>query len=216
MRIDTVLFDLDGTLVDSIPLIRSTFKRVFEEMNIPWGNDDVMSWVGRSLKDTGTHFVGEEREPEFFKLYQHYYALEHDSHTRCYPGTVEMLERLKKQGFTLGVVTSKSTAVAQRSIDYLKLNQYISLLIGAQDVTRHKPQPDPILAALKKLNRQPEQTVYIGDTPFDIMAAKGAKTKSIGVTWGIADRKTMENHRPDAIIDNWDELDDTIALLSNG
>ncbi len=211
MKIDTVLFDLDGTLIDSIPLIRQTFQQVFKEMNIPWGNDDVMGWVGRPLKDTGIHFVGEEREPEFFKLYQRYYALEHDKQTKCFPGTVEMLERLSKRGFTLGVVTAKSGFVAQRSINFLGIDKYISVLIGAQDVTRHKPQPDPILAALEKLNRQPRQAVYVGDTPFDIIAAKAAQTKAVGVTWGIAGRDVLENHQPDAVIDSWDEIDEAIS-----
>src|SRR5690606_7983469 len=76
MSIDTVLFDLDGTLIDSLPLIRRTFERVFTEMGIPV-NDEVMSWTGRPLKEIGQHFVG-RREPEFFELYQRYYAIDHD------------------------------------------------------------------------------------------------------------------------------------------
>lgn len=204
MSIDTVLFDLDGTLIDSLPLIRRTFERVFTEMGIPV-NDEVMSWTGRPLKEIGQHFVG-RREPEFFELYQRYYAIDHDQYTKTYPGTLEMLARLQRQGYTLGVVTSKSGVVARRSMEYLGLDKYLPLLIGAQDVDRHKPQPDPLLKALKCLERQANRAVYVGDSPFDIMAAKAAGVKSVGVTWGMAERSILENHQPDAIIDRWEEL----------
>ncbi|MEG6616534.1 HAD hydrolase-like protein [Peptococcaceae bacterium 1198_IL3148] len=206
MKIDTVLFDLDGTLVDSLPLIKRTYQRVFQEMNIPWENDEVMTWVGRSLKDIGNYFAGEERGQEFFKVYQHYYAIDHDEYTKAYAGTLEMLEKLHNKGYTLGVVTSKSGAVAKRSIDFLGMAKYMQILIGAQDVDKHKPLPDPLLVALERLNRQPAQAAYVGDSPFDVLSAKAAKVKAIAVTWGMATKDIMENHQPDHIIDRWDEL----------
>lgn len=204
MSIDTVLFDLDGTLIDSLPLIRRTFERVFTEMDIPV-NDEVMAWTGRPLKEIGEHFVG-EREPEFFKMYQHYYAIDHDQYTKTYPGTMEMLAQLQQQGYTLGVVTSKSGIVARRSMEFLGLDKYLPLLIGAQDVDKHKPQPEPLWEALRRLNRQPSQAVYVGDSPFDILAAKAATVKAVGVTWGMAERSILANHQPDVIIDRWEEL----------
>ncbi|MBO8138198.1 MAG: HAD-IA family hydrolase [Desulfotomaculum sp.] len=207
MKINTVLFDLDGTLVDSLPLIKRTFRRVFEEMGIDWGQDEVMKWIGKPLKDIGRHFAGEEREPDFFKLYQKYYAVDHDRYTTVYPGTMEMLERLNKAGFSMGVVTSKTSTVARRSVEYLGIDRYLQVLIGVQDVKKHKPQPEPLYAALDKLNRQPYEAAYIGDSPFDIMAAKAAGTLAIGVPWGMAEREVLENHQPDAIIDSWEDLD---------
>jgi pyrophosphatase PpaX len=205
-KINTVLFDLDGTLIDSLPLIKRTYQRVFEEMNITGEIDEAMSWTGRPLRDIGKHFAGEDREPEFFKVYQHYYAIDHDDYTTAYPGTLEMLEKLHNQGYIIGVVTSKSGVVAKRSIDFLGIGKYIQLLIGAQDVDKHKPLPDPILVALARLNRQPDQATYIGDSPFDILSAQAAKVKSIAVTWGMAEKNILENHQPDHIIDSWGEL----------
>ncbi|WP_031518019.1 HAD-IA family hydrolase [Desulfofalx alkaliphila] len=206
MEYNTVLFDLDGTLIDSLPLIKRTYKRVFEQMNIPWGQGDVMQWVGRALRDIGIHFAGADREEDFFKLYQHYYSLDHDRYTTAYPGTMEMLARLREQGIVMGVVTSKSTKVAQRSIDFLGMDKYMQVLIGAQDVDKHKPQPEPIFAALERLKRRPEQTMYVGDSPFDIMAAKAAGVKSVAVPWGIAKKESLLKHQPDLILDSWDDL----------
>lgn len=204
MKINTVLFDLDGTLIDSLPLIQRTFERVFAEMNVS-GSEQAMTWVGRPLREIGHHFLG-ERTPEFLELYQHYYALDHDHYTKVYPGTVEVLAKLQQEGYTLGVVTSKSGIVAQRSMDYLGLDKYLPLLIGAQDVTLHKPQPEPLLEALKRLKRQPMQSIYVGDSPFDILAAKAAAIKSVGVTWGMAERAALASYQPAAIIDRWEEL----------
>ncbi|MTI80228.1 MAG: HAD-IA family hydrolase [Firmicutes bacterium] len=212
MKINTVLFDLDGTLANSLPLIRNTFQRVFDEMNIDWGDDEVMGWIGRPLKDIGIHFAGEDRQPDFFKLYQEYYAIDHDHYTTVYPGTMEMLKQLEDGGYTMGVVTSKTTKVAQRSIEYLGIDKYIQVLIGVNDVDKHKPQPEPLYAALEKLNRTTKQAAYVGDSPFDILAAKAAGTLAIAVPWGMAERNVLENHKPDYILNNWDEL---ISLIGN-
>ncbi|AEF94686.1 HAD-superfamily hydrolase, subfamily IA, variant 3 [Desulfotomaculum nigrificans CO-1-SRB] len=206
MTIKTVLFDFDGTLADSLPLIRRTYQRVFDQMNVPWDDVKVMKTVGLPLRQIAIKFVGEERHTEFFQLYQHYYAIEHDNMTRAYPGTLEMLADLKGNGCRMGVVTSKSHRVVMRSINFLGLERYFDVFIGAEDVTKHKPQPEPILKALELMGEPAATAAYVGDSPFDIMAGKRAGVVTIGVTWGISDRDELVGHEPDYILDTWADL----------
>ncbi|MFZ5611300.1 haloacid dehalogenase [Desulforamulus profundi] len=206
MAINTVLFDLDGTLIDSLPLIRRTYEKVFEEMNIPWGDAQVMKHIGLPLVDIAKTFAGEARHPEFFKLYQHHYALEHDELTKPFPGTLEMLETLKSRGFRLGIVTSKTRQVALRSIGFLGIDRYMEVTVAVEDVTRHKPQPDPVLKALELMQAPVETAAYMGDSPFDILAAKRAGVTSIGVTWGMSERDELLRREPDRILQQWEDL----------
>lgn len=206
MTIDTVLFDLDGTLIDSLPLIRRTYEKVFEEMNIPWGNAEVMKQIGLPLVDIAKTFAGETRHLDFFKLYQHHYALEHDTLTTPFPGTLEMLETLKSKGFRLGIVTSKTRQVALRSAGFLGIDRYMEVIIAVEDVSRHKPQPDPVLKALELIQKPVETAAYIGDSPFDIIAAKRAGVAAFGVTWGMSNREELARHEPHSILEKWEDL----------
>ncbi|GAB6180131.1 pyrophosphatase PpaX [Desulfotomaculum defluvii] len=210
MKIKTILFDLDGTLLDSLPLIRSTYKKVFEEMKLPWCNGEVMKCIGLPLVDIGRKFAGAERHKDFFSLYQHHYAIEHDAQTRAYPDTLEMLENLRQRGLRMGVVTSKSRHVALRSTSFLGIDKYMDVMIGVEDVSRHKPQPDPILTALQQMQVPVEDAAYIGDSPFDIMSAKAAAVTSIAVSWGMAEATELLQFEPDFMLYQWADLLDIL------
>jgi len=192
MKITTVLFDLDGTLVDSLPLIEQTYRKVFRDMNIPWGDNDVLKWLGRPLVDIAGHFAGEERKDEFVKRYQGYYKVEHDQNIKVFPGAREMLEWLKKIGIKLGIVTSKGKPTTMHAVDLLDINKFIEVIITAHDVKKYKPDPDPVLAALKAIGSSPACALYVGDSPYNIMAGQEAGTKTAGVTWGMAGREKMK------------------------
>ncbi|MEG6521248.1 HAD-IA family hydrolase [Desulfotomaculum sp. 1211_IL3151] len=206
MKIKTILFDLDGTLIDSLPLIQSTYEKVFQEMEIPWYNGEVMKCIGLPLVEIGKKFAGEERHRDFFRLYQQHYAIEHDAKTKAYPGTLSMLENLRQRGVRMGVVTSKSNHVALRSTRFLGFDRYIEVLIGADDVTRHKPQPDPILTALQQMQVPQAGAAYIGDSPFDLMSAKAAGVTAIGVSWGMAEASKLLRFEPDHLLHQWEDL----------
>lgn len=208
MSIAAVLFDLDGTLVDSLPLIRQTYFRVFQEMDIPWGDSDVMKMIGLPLVQIAREFAGEERAESFVTTYREYYGLEHDHYTKSYPGTQDVLAQLHRLGYRLGVVTSKSREVSLRSLDYLDLSRYLEVVVAAQDVNTHKPEPGPVLKALEVMGLEPNQAVYVGDSPFDLLAGRRAGVKIVGVTWGMAAREELAGHEPELLIDRWEELTD--------
>ncbi|OPX84307.1 MAG: Pyrophosphatase PpaX [Pelotomaculum sp. PtaB.Bin104] len=205
MSTTAVLFDLDGTLVNTLPLIIETYRKVFHDMKIPWGNDDVVKLIGYPLITIGKHFAG-EKEPLFIELYQHYYQLDHDRMTRLYPGTLETLSFLKSQGLKMGIVTSKGRPVTLRSVAHTGLDRFMDVIVTAHDVLKHKPDPEPLMKALNVLDSKVGQAIFIGDSSFDILTGQNAGTMTLGVTWGLASRKELELLKPDGVIDEWKEI----------
>ncbi|GAB6274411.1 MAG: pyrophosphatase PpaX [Peptococcaceae bacterium] len=206
MQTKVVLFDLDGTLMDSLALIKQTYERVFFELNIPWGNDDVMCWVGLPLRDIARHFA-KDKEEEFLYLYQEYYFKEHDNLISLFPGTMKMLKHVHEHGIRTGIVTSKGKMGTKLALKKTKIEKYLEVVITAQDVARPKPQPDPIREALRRLESLPSEAIYIGDSYFDIIAGQKAGTKTLGVTWGITGEEEMRRMALDGVLRNWEELD---------
>jgi len=200
-----VLFDLDGTLVNTLPLIVQTYRKVFRDMNIPWGDGAVLKLIGLPLKEIGKHFAG-EKEPLFIELYQHYYQLDHDRMTGLFPGTSEILRFLKSRGIKLGIVTSKGKPVTLRTIAHTGLDRFMEVVVTAHDVVKPKPDPEPLLNALATLGVMAGQAVFIGDSRFDIMTGKNAGTRTLGVTWGLDGREELERLKPDGLLDKWEEL----------
>ncbi|GAW93057.1 HAD family hydrolase [Calderihabitans maritimus] len=205
MRITTVLFDLDGTLTDSLPLIEHTYRQVFREMGIPWDNTQVMKLTGLPLRRIAKMLAG-DREEEFYNLYRQYYSREHDRWIKLYPGTEQMLQKLHNLGFRLGIVTSKGRKGTEKTVGFTGLERYMSVIVTADDVSKHKPEPEPVERALKILEALPEHTVYVGDSPYDLVAGQRAGVKTIGVSWGMAPREVLVKHDPWLVVDRQEEL----------
>lgn len=205
MTISVALFDLDGTLVDSLPFIMSTYYTVFSRLNLPWAETELMKWIGRPLREIASYFAGEKKD-EFLKLYEKYYNLDFENNVSPFPGTIKMLEFLKINGFLLGIVTSKGKEGATRTVKVTGLDNYMDVVITAHDVSVHKPFPDPILKALDILNVSPGQSLYIGDSYHDIKAGLGAGTTTLAVTWGINTREELAALNPDGLLESWADL----------
>ncbi len=205
MKTSVVLFDLDGTLANSLPFIRKTYRVVFGLLGLPWADGEVMRWIGRPIKDIAEYFA-KGREKEFLELYKYHYDLEHDRHVRLFPGTLEMLEGLRQKGLRLGIVTSKGREGTRRTVELTGLNRYLDILVTAQDVSRHKPFPDPINKALSLLRVCAQEAVYVGDSRFDIQAGRKAGTVTLGVTWGMSTREELSALEPDGLLETWDDL----------
>jgi len=203
--VKTALFDLDGTLIDSLPLIKATYQRVFETMEIPWDDGRVMESIGLPLIRIAEQFAGNQADC-FYKLYLKYQNENHGDYIKLFPGTFDALNKIKSKGYTIGIVTSKRRETAEEAIESTHIEPLISALIAFEDVKAHKPEPEPVLKAMNFLTAAPEKTVYVGDSWYDIMAGKSAGVATVGVTWGMADRLKLQEHKPNRIIDCWDEL----------
>lgn len=205
MKTRAVLFDLDGTLVDSLPLIVRTYRQVFAEMNIPWGEGEVVKMIGLPLKVIGRHFAGPGND-RFEELYQHFYHRDHDLYTKLFPGTLAMLEQLRAGGLKLGVVTSKGKPGTERTMAFTGLDSLLDVVVTAHDVARHKPEPEPLLKALDFLGTGAGHSLYVGDSEYDILTGRNAGTRTLGVTWGLGTREELAHLGPDGLLEHWDEL----------
>lgn len=201
-----ILFDLDGTVTNSLGLILKTNQKVFAKMGIPWQDDEVMKYIGIPLLEIGAIFAGADRAVDYVNIYQGLYAIEHDKYMECYPGATDTIALAKEKGFITGVVTSKSRRGTMLSLNFLNLVSAFDVIITADDVREHKPKPAPVLAALKQTGTKAEEALFVGDSPFDILAGKAAGVKTVGVTWGMANGKLLEECGPDFMVDSWDEL----------
>lgn len=202
---EAVLFDLDGTLVDSIPLIFRTYRRVFADLGLPWDPGAVAAQIGIPLRVISRKFA-EDRAEEFYRLYQQYYHEEHDRLTRLFPGTQDALRALKRHGLRLGLVTSKTAAVTRRTLAFTGLESFMEAVVTVDDVRQPKPEAEPVLKALALLGSAPGRAVYVGDSCHDMLAGRRAGTAVVGVIWGLARREELLACGPDLVVDRWSEL----------
>ncbi len=203
----TVLFDLDGTLIDSGGLILASFRHATQTVlgrTIP--DDVLMANVGGHGIHAQMREFDEQRADELVGVYR-----EHNTriyrHVSVFEGVEGVLDRLKADGRRLGVVTVKSRPTVDVTFEVLPLGDYFDVVITGDDAMRHKPDPEPLLLAADRLGAAPGSAVYVGDSPFDVRAAKAAGMGSVAVAWGrIHPRERLESEGPDVIVEEPSEL----------
>lgn len=205
-RIDTVLFDNDGTIMDTKYLIDRSFIYTFEKFRPGYelSEEELDSFFGPTLYETFSKYGKDEEEiQEMIKYYRAYNEPHHDEFAKPFPGAKDLLKRLHKLGYKVGIVSSKKNQLLVHGLEAFDLAQYIDVVIGADDVKVHKPAPDALLLAKQKLNGK--NVMYVGDTMADIQAAKNANMKSVGCIY-IKHPEIMLEAKPDYVIENLGEL----------
>jgi pyrophosphatase PpaX len=208
VRYGTVLFDLDGTVVDSGAMILASFQhatRTVLSREIP--EHELLAAVGGPGLREQMEAIDPARVEELIEVYSAHNARLHDALQPC-AGILDALEQLSAEGRGMAIVTAKRRATLALAFEVLpELSRYFDVTVGAEDTTRHKPNPDPLLLAIERLGATAHDAVYVGDSPFDVQAAKAAGVGSIAVTWGrIHSRERLEREQPDAIVDTVEEL----------
>ena len=207
MRYPVVLFDLDGTVVDSGAIILASMRHATREvLGEEFGDDELMQAVGGPGLEAQMHALAPDRVEELVTVYRAHNEPLHDTLVCC-DGMDDVLVRLKDEGRRLGIVTAKRRATVELAFDAVPLRHLFDTVVGGDETTRHKPDPDPLLLALERLDARPEDTAYVGDAPFDVRAARAAGVHAVAVTWGgIHPRQRLEREEPDAIVDTAEEL----------
>ena len=201
-----VLFDLDGTLINSIDHIVACWQHTVRAcLGREMAREEILPTLGRALLECFEE-VAPGRSEEMRVAYRAYQLQTHDTMITLFPGTRETLERLKSAGLELGVVTSKGLPVATEGLDLFNLLPFFNTLVTYEDTTRHKPHPDPLLTACERLGIEPGQALYVGDAVVDIQAGRAAGTQTAGVTWGAASPEGIAAAGPDYVFDRMDEL----------
>jgi pyrophosphatase PpaX len=207
VRFPIVLFDLDGTIVDSGWIILASYRHATTTvLGRDYPDDVLLARVGAGDLEEQMREFDAERSDELARAYREFYAPLH-SELQAFPGMLELLHRLDEEGRTLGIVSAKRHDIVQLALDALGFGDTLDIVVGSDEAPRGKPHPDQILLALNRLGADPDQTAYVGDAPFDVAAAKAAGVHAVGVTWGgIHTRERMEGEGPDAVVDTAEEL----------
>lgn len=197
--IDTFLFDLDGTLIDSIELILRSFRHTLRQHNQTVPPDRVwLAGIGTPLRTQLRAFAREPAELEsLIATYRNYTLAHHDDLVRPYPGITSALESLKAAAGCLAVVTSKARAGMHRGLEVCGLTGLFDAHVAADDVSHHKPHPAPVLKALELLGADPSRTVFVGDSPHDMASGRAAGVRTAAALWGPFQRSDLELNPPD-------------------
>lgn len=208
-NIDTVLFDFDGTIMDTNQVIIDSWQHTFmtidgEKRRV----EDIVKTFGEPLSTTMKNFFKNVPVEESVKIYRDYHYANFSKLISLFPGMKEIVEKVRAKGYKVGLVTSRLRGTTMEGLKKYGMENHFDQVITMEDCTKHKPDPEPINIALKRLKSTAEKSIMIGDTDFDILCAKNAGVKSVLVGWTIAVSHEDENnlYKPDYIINKAEEI----------
>jgi pyrophosphatase PpaX len=207
IRFPVVLFDLDGTVVDSGAIILASMQHAVREvLGREYPEEQLLQAVGGPGLEAQMAALDPAQVDELVRVYRAHNEPLHDELEACV-GMEGVLARLHAEGRRLGVVTAKRRVTVELAFATVPLGHLFETVVGGDETERHKPDPQPLLVAAERLGADPAETAYVGDSPFDVLAAKAAGMLAVAVTWGrIHDRSRLEEAGPDAIVDRPEEL----------
>jgi pyrophosphatase PpaX len=224
-KITLLLFDFDGTLVDTTPLILRSFCTVWQQvfgftfedscyiktfgMLLPAAMRELIEQAiaeGRVARPDDPQVFLNSKVEELMLAYRAINLLWHDEMIRPFDGVDEVLRELKARGLKLGVVSSKMRAGLLRGLNHFQMAELFDVIIAGDDCENHKPHPEPLLRAIESAGAPHHETIYVGDSTYDIIAGRAAQVKTAAATWGPFPRIELENLRPDFLLDHPKDL----------
>lgn len=218
MPLRAVLFDFDGTLVDTTELIYQSMRHAAGEvLGYEPPREVLMQYVGQPLQRQ-MELLDAERAGELAAAYQAHNEAYHDHYIREFPGVPEALSRVREAALRSAVVTSKRRPMVRMAVDaFPELGDLVEHFVTAEDTGLHKPHPDPLLKALELLGgMDPYHAAYIGDSPYDMAAADAAEMLSVGVSWGAFSEETLRAAGADYVLDNLPEAVELVLKKGRG
>jgi pyrophosphatase PpaX len=213
MRFTTVLFDLDGTLIDSTRLIIESYHhtmRIHRGRTFP--DSEWIAGLGTPLRVQFRRFTDDPVEVEhMIATYREWNLAHHDAMVRAFPGAVDMVRTLKAAGASLGIVSSKNGHGVRLGLGLCGFDGLFDVIVTSDDLEASKPDPAPVLAAVARLDTGPNSTLFAGDSPHDIAAGRDAGVHTAACLWGPFERARLAAERPDFFVDSFRQLADLIA-----
>ena len=212
-----ILFDLDGTLVDSAPDLALAVNHMLETLKRqPFHADTIRSWVGNGAQTlvkrglSGSSIIDDNIDPELFEqaleIFLGFYAQNLCVSTVTYPNVATTLNTLKSKGYRLALVTNKPYDFIDPLLEGLALTELFELCLGGDSLAKKKPDPLPLLHVCERLGVDASECIMIGDSKNDILAANAADMQSIGVTYGYNYNEHISHYKPDYVVDDISEI----------
>jgi pyrophosphatase PpaX len=203
---DPILFDLDGTVVDTVVLIRESHRHAVRTvLGQELSDDRLVANVGKPLLEQ-MHAFSPDHADELYRVYREWNHAHTAELIASYDGISGLLQALTDDGRQLGLVTSKSRDAVDLAFRSLDVGRYFDIVVTADDSERHKPDPEPLRLALERLGRAVDGACYIGDSPFDIQAGQRAGMITVAVTWGFFGNEDLAAVQPDITCDTVADL----------
>lgn len=221
MSIKAVIFDLDGTLLNTLEDLTGSTNAALQQYSYPTRTiDEVRRFVGNGVKLLMLRALGIEKPEDnadfedIFAAFRAHYAEHSNDHTRPYDGVLELMERLRDAGIEMAIVSNKLD-VAVKQLNEIYFSEYISVAIGENEAAgvRKKPAPDTVYAALRELGVTAEESIYIGDSEVDLATAKNSGLPCISVLWGFRDKECLLEHGAQTLCDTPEQVWETITRL---
>lgn len=209
-NINTVLFDLDGTLVNTYELIIQSFLATFKQFGFTHlTREDCIPFIGPPLYETFSS-VAPEKADEMVKFYRQFNQAKHDELVTEFNGVYETVQALAENDFKLAIVSTKMRDTVLKGLEKTKLKQFFPVIITLDEVENAKPHPEPLVKAMDLLKADRERTLMVGDSSHDIKGAHNAGVKSVGVTWSIKGEDYIKKLQPDYVIN---EMPDLLSIV---
>ena len=205
-EINTLLFDFDGTLLDTNELIIQTFLAVLDE-HFPgqYGREEVLHFIGPSLEQTFMT-IDPERVEELTKQYRSYNKTMHDELVEEYDGVTETLRLLKARGLKMAIVSTKRSETIRHGLELMGVSEVFDVIVSLDEVKNPKPDPEPVLLALEQLGAAKEEALMIGDNSHDIEGGQNAGVRTAGVAWSAKGEEFLAQFNPDFMLQHISDL----------
>ena len=213
-----VLFDLDGTLIDSIQLILNSAKHAFRDRDGHVPSDaEWITGIGIPLATMFRRYARDDADVDaLIAKYREYQLANHDRLVKGYDQVVETVDFIRAAGHPVAVVTSKTGWLAKRGLDHVGLGPHFDVIVGCDICQRHKPDPEPVHIALEKLGYEPRDAAFVGDSVYDVEAGNAAGVTTIAALWGPFSREHLAASRPTFFLDRMADLPSLLSQVQAG
>lgn len=205
MSIRTVLFDLDGTLIDTNELIITSFEHTFKHYNLTYTREEVMGFNGPPLIETFQK-INPAKADLMMETYREHNLYNHDHFVKAFSNVLETIEKLRDNHIQLGIVTTKMSKSVNMGLSLTGLDKFFETVITLDDVVHPKPHPEPVMKAMKELNAKADATLMVGDNFHDIDSGRNAGVKTAGVAWSQKGKEHLLEYNPTYMLEDIRDL----------
>lgn len=205
MKIETILFDLDGTLIDTNELIHQSFAHTFKQYGYTFTREEMLQFNGPPLIKTFRNLNPDLAE-DMIRTYRKHNFEHHNQYVKLFPHVKETLIELQHQGFKMGIVSAKMRQGVELGLELTDIRSYFDTIISIDDVINAKPHPEPVLKAIANLKGEVETSLMVGDNYHDIESGKNAGVKTAAVAWSLKGVEYLQQFKPTYMVEDIRDL----------